>query len=143
LKGAGVSWSPRVVSGRLRRVSLAHDWRTGLSPCEHTFVTSQGSAYARFRRYLDALQVDNALLAAHELPRISLSDALELCELLAREHDPRFPRAAGRWLVRYSQESDAGLEKIQLAAGALAQLSADPGSQVALSTLRALTEGER
>lgn len=67
------------MSGRLRRVSLAHDWRTGFSPREHTFVTSQGSAYARFRRYLDACQVDNALLAAHELPRISLADALKLC----------------------------------------------------------------
>jgi hypothetical protein len=143
LKGAGVSWSPRIVSGRLRRVSLAHDWRTGVSPCEHTFVTSQGSAYARFRRYLDACQVDNALLAAHELPRISLSDALELCELLAREHDARFSRAAGRWVVRFAQEHEASLEEIQLAAGALAQLSADPGSQVALSALRALADGER
>jgi hypothetical protein len=68
---------------------------------------------------------------------------LELCELLAHEHDPRFRHAAGRWLVRFSQESDASLEKIQLAAGAFAQLSADPGSQVALSTLGALADGER
>jgi hypothetical protein len=105
---------------------------------EHTFVTSQGSAYARFRRYLDACQVDNALLAAHELPRISLSDALELCELLAREHDQRFSRAAGRWVVRFAQEHEASLEEIQLAAGALTLLAGKPSSVWARETLRRL-----
>jgi uncharacterized protein with PIN domain len=101
-------------------------------------VTSQGSAYARFRRYLDACQVDNALTAAHELPRISLSDALELCELLAREHDARFSRGAGRWLVRFAQEHEASLEEIQLAAAALALLAGNPSSVWARETLHRL-----
>jgi uncharacterized protein with PIN domain len=101
-------------------------------------VSSQGSAYARFRRYLDAGQVDNALLAAHELARISLSDALELCELLARERDPRFSRAAGRWVVRFAQEHEASLEEIQLAAGALTLLAGNPSSAWARETLRRL-----
>jgi hypothetical protein len=98
-------------------------------------TTSQGHAYARFRRYLDACQVDSALLAAHELTRISLSDALELCTLLAREHDPRFSRAAGRWLIRFAQEHDASLEELQLAAGALALLAANPSSPWARAAL--------
>jgi uncharacterized protein with PIN domain len=101
-------------------------------------VTSQGSAYGRFRRYLDACQLDNALAAATELPRISLSDALELCELLARECDPRFSRAAGRWVVRFAQEHEASLEEIQLAAGALALLAGNPSSVWARETLHRL-----
>jgi hypothetical protein len=101
-------------------------------------VTAQGGAYSRFRRYLDACQVDNALLAAHELTRISLKDALEVCELLARERDPRYSRAAGRWVVRFSQEHDATLEELQLAAGALALLAANPSSDWARETLRRL-----
>jgi hypothetical protein len=48
---------------------------TGVISREHLFVTSQGSAYARFRR---ALLTGNVLLvtaAARELPQISLDDA--------------------------------------------------------------------
>jgi hypothetical protein len=47
--------------------------------CEHTFVTSQGSTYARFRR---ALKTGNLTLirnAAAELPSVDLVDALEVC----------------------------------------------------------------
>jgi hypothetical protein len=77
-------------------------------------------------RYPDAGQVTNPLAAAHELYRICLSDALELCELLAQERDPRFPRAASRWLARFA--ADASLEDVQLAAAALTHLAADPNS---------------
>ena len=104
--------------------------------CAHTFATSQGHAYARFRRYLDAGQMTNALAAAYELHRISLSDSLKLCELLARERDSRFPRAASRWLARFA--ADASLEDVQLAAAALTHLAADPNSEVAQHTLRQL-----
>ena len=42
------------------------------------FVTSQGSAYGRFRRALDGGNVTIALAAAAELDWVSLPDALEL-----------------------------------------------------------------
>jgi hypothetical protein len=54
----------------------ATEW---LFSCEHVFVTSQGSAHARFRR---ALATGNPLLvraAAAELGSISLADALSIC----------------------------------------------------------------
>ena len=67
-------------------------------------VTSDGSAYLRFRR---ALEIGNELLvlaAARELPRIALDDALRIC-LVLRDGDPgRYQRAAGRWLRRFSLE---------------------------------------
>jgi hypothetical protein len=40
--------------------------------CEHSFVTSQGSAYARFRRALDGGNPTIALAAATELDFVSL-----------------------------------------------------------------------
>ena len=69
------------------------------------FVTSQGSAYVRFRR---ALETGNELLVlatARELPRVPLDDALRIC-LLIRGGDPdRYERAAVRWLGRFALEA--------------------------------------
>jgi hypothetical protein len=65
-------------------------------------VTSQGSAFARFRRALDSGQPTKALAAAAELPRVSLSDALELCVILATAGDRRFDAAARRWLSLFA-----------------------------------------
>jgi hypothetical protein len=50
--------------------------------CEHTFVTSQGSAFMRFRRALDRGNATEALLAAGELQFVGLAEALELCPLI-------------------------------------------------------------
>ena len=73
--------------------------------CEHTFVvTSQGSAYARFRR---ALLTKNTTLidaAASELPHVSLRDALKILVVLAERRDPRYPRAAARFAARVTLE---------------------------------------
>jgi hypothetical protein len=38
--------------------------------------------------------------AARELPSISLADALTIVTLLAQKHDPRYGRAAARWVAR-------------------------------------------
>jgi hypothetical protein len=54
---------------------------------EHLFVTSQGSAYGRFRRALDTGNAHIALPAATELDYVSLTDALELVLLLV--DDPK------------------------------------------------------
>jgi hypothetical protein len=78
---------------------------------EHLFVTSQGSAYARFPRALDSRNATVALATATELDFVSLPDALELVLLLV-DDSKRFRRAALRWHARYCGEvSDAGFQK--------------------------------
>jgi hypothetical protein len=67
-------------------------------------VTSDGSAYTRFRR---ALLTGNTLLidaAARELPQIGLDDALRVLVVMASKRDPRFERAAARFAARATQE---------------------------------------
>src|SRR5436853_7796651 len=83
-------------------------------------VTSDGSAYVRFRR---ALEIGNELLvvaAARELPRVALDDALRIC-LVLRDGDPdRYQRAAVRWLGRFALEArGVTIEDLRLAADAL------------------------
>ena len=64
-------------------------------------MTSEGHAYARFRRALDSGKAAAALSVASELEHVGLADALELC-LLVREKEPkRFDRAALRSHGRY------------------------------------------
>ena len=104
------------------------------------FVTSQGSAYGRFRRSLQTANPNLALAAAAELPSVTLADALDLCLLLADCGDPRFSRAAGRWLARFAQETPEVAASMQ-AGAALAKLEVDPHCPVARSTLRALSGG--
>jgi hypothetical protein len=68
------------------------------------FVSSQGSAHARFRQALKTGNPTIASAAAAELGRLSLADALGLC-LLYRDSDPvRFRRAAVRWHGRLCLE---------------------------------------
>jgi hypothetical protein len=75
-------------------------------------MTSDGSAYVRFRR---ALEIGNELLvvaAARELPRVALDDALRIC-LVLREGDPdRYQRAAVRWLGRFALEAGTSPSEI-------------------------------
>lgn len=82
-------------------------------------MTSQGSAYGRFRR---ALQTGNLALvraAALELPTIRLDDALRVC-LLIRDNDPaQYERAALRWVGRFALEArTATLADVRAAADA-------------------------
>jgi hypothetical protein len=65
-------------------------------------VTSQGSAYTRFRRALDRGNVTEALAAGSELQFVGLAEALELTLLLADEEDRRYERAAIRWHARFA-----------------------------------------
>jgi hypothetical protein len=73
--------------------------------CEHAFVTSQGSPYARSRRALDRQNVTEALSAAAELPHVGLTEALELCLLLRDKAPERYPRATLRWHGRLCRRS--------------------------------------
>jgi hypothetical protein len=49
------------------------------------------------------------LTAAAELEQIQLDDALEILILMAAENDPRFDRAAARWVGRLVAETPIGL----------------------------------
>lgn len=82
-------------------------------------VTSQGSAYARFRTALATGNATIAWAAATELPRIGLSDALALCLLLVDVDRPRYERAVVRWHGRLCVEAKGlTLEEAQLALAA-------------------------
>lgn len=98
-------------------------------------MTSQGNPYARFHRSLASGNPTMAMAAATELPRLSLEDALSLCRVLAQASDERYGRAAGRWLERFTSETNATLEEIQLAAGALAAMRAEPDADLAFAVL--------
>ena len=84
------------------------------------FVTSQGSAYARFQRALKTGRASIAWNAATELEHIDLQDALALVLLVV--DDPVFARAAARWLGRLCLETEASLRQAQLLAVGLAGL---------------------
>ncbi|HEV3127765.1 MAG TPA: hypothetical protein VGY32_02210 [Solirubrobacteraceae bacterium] len=83
-------------------------------------MTSDGSAYARFRRALDTDNQAVVLAAARELPQIALDDALRIC-LVLRDGDPeRYERAAVRWLGRFALEArHVTIDALRLAADAL------------------------
>jgi hypothetical protein len=101
------------------------------------FVTSDGSAYTRFRRALGTGNLNLIRAAAAELPRVGLPDALEVC-LLMRDQDQRgFERAAVRWLGRFALEArEVTIEGIERAASALRLMPQSP--DVAMETLSKL-----
>jgi len=61
-------------------------------------MTSQGNAYARFRRALERGNVTATLAAAAELRQLGLTDALEVC-LVLRSDPSQFERLRSRVLV--------------------------------------------
>jgi hypothetical protein len=85
-------------------------------------VANHGTAYARFQR---ALQTNNLRVieaAAAELPRVGLDDALVILALLADTGDPRFDRAAARWIGRLLVETPVGLRDARYALALVEQL---------------------
>src|ERR1700685_1959749 len=90
-------------------------------------MTSQGSAYGRFRRALQQGNLQLVRAAAGELPTIRLDDALSVC-LLIRDRDPqRYERAALRWVARFAMEARAAtLADVQTAVHALTRLPHEP-----------------
>jgi HEAT repeat protein len=63
-------------------------------------LVDQGSPYANFRGSLETRRLSIVLAAAAELAQIGLEDAREILALMAQERDPRFDRAAARWVGR-------------------------------------------
>ena len=76
------------------------------------FVGDAGSDHGHFARALKAGNFANAFAAAHNVPVVSLDDALILT-LLAREQSPqRFDGMAQRWIVRLIQEREITLHDV-------------------------------
>lgn len=98
------------------------------------FVTSQGHAYARFRRALDTGNPALVRAAAAEVPRVALLDALRVCWAL-RDDDALYERACVRWIGRFCLEAKPSLEGLDDAIAALCALPHHPDH-----SLRALTE---
>jgi hypothetical protein len=98
-------------------------------------VTSQGSPYARFKRALATGDLDVIRLAAAELPRVRLDDALRICILLATDPE-RYERAAARWLGRFCLEAKtATLDDVDVALTALQELPELPENANVLGRL--------
>jgi hypothetical protein len=92
-----------------------------------------------FQRALKRRNVLSALAAAN-LPRFSLGDALELTVLVARKDPRRHQRVASRWLLRYLEEDPhATIDEAALAASCLIALTGVAHEEAA-QTLRAMAE---
>jgi hypothetical protein len=87
-------------------------------------VSIKGSPYARFQRSLETRKLPIVLAAAAELQSIQLDDALEILILLAQEQDPRFDRAAARWVGRLLAENPLGLAEARFALALVERLPA-------------------
>jgi hypothetical protein len=84
-------------------------------------VTSQGTTYGRFTRAIQRRNLEAAELAALELERLTLDDALQLVYLYAERRSPKYERAALRWLERWLSESRPSLRDVAMTACAFAE----------------------
>ena len=102
---------------------------------------SASAAHAAFRRALDRRHLAQALAAAHDLPVISLADALELVLLAADRDPPTYDRAAARWLARYTlQQRNIDLAETGLAHAALTAIRNTTRRRAGLLLLLALAK---
>jgi len=83
--------------------------------CERLFVTSEGSAFCRFQRALTTGNLQLIEAAAVGLPKVSVEDALAILIVLAQRGDPRFERAAARWVGRLLTETPGDLSGARFA----------------------------
>ena len=86
-------------------------------------MTSDGTAYGRFRRALRMGNLAQVRAAAAELPQIGLDDALTVVLLMDEHDDDRYERAAVRWLARLvCERQTVGLADLSLGLTALEAL---------------------
>jgi hypothetical protein len=97
-------------------------------------MTSQGTAHGRFTRAVQRGHLLAAEMAAREMGHLSLSNALSLCLLYRREHDPKFDRAAVRWVRRVQLEHSLRRQEVDLLRAAIAAHGSrfDDGAMAAL-----------
>ena len=84
-------------------------------------MTSDGHPGARLRRALAAGNLTAAEQAAFEVAFVPLDDARALVELYAEHGDPKFERAALRYLRRYLEESEPSIADVAGVAALLAE----------------------
>ncbi len=103
-------------------------------------MTSQGSAYARFRRALATGNLTIIRAAAADLPHVRLDDALQVCVLLRDREPQRYEAAAVRWIGRFCVEKhDVTLDDVADARAAFSLMREEP--ERALGMLQALCAG--
>jgi hypothetical protein len=89
-------------------------------------VTSDGSAYSRFRRALLTGNMSLVNAAARELPHVALDDALRILRVMAAKQDPRFDRAAARVAARAIHELGLGLAEARYVLALVEALAGSP-----------------
>lgn len=72
-------------------------------------MSIKGSSYANFRRALLGGNMHIIEAAAAELDVVHLEDALRILVVMARGADPRFERAAAKWVARATAERQLAL----------------------------------
>jgi hypothetical protein len=103
-------------------------------------VTAQGHPRAIFTRAIERGNIVIAELAAREVGRLTLGEALALTALVAQKDPARRVRYLLRWLRRLLEEDEClTIDEAALAVSALAALGGR-GHTEALSALLALAE---
>ena len=87
------------------------------------FVTSEGHPGARLQRALAVGNLTAAEQAAFEVPFVPLAEARSLLELYAEKGDPKYERAALKYLRRYLDEASPSLVDVAAIAAVLAERS--------------------
>jgi hypothetical protein len=87
------------------------------------FVTSEGHPGARLQRALAAGNLTAAEQAAFEVAFVPLAQARALVELYAEHGDPKFERAAMKYLARYLTEEEPSLPDVAQMVALLAERS--------------------
>jgi hypothetical protein len=125
----------------VRVLPAAPDLVATTGPPANTFVSIKGHPYARFRRSLEIGKLPMVLLAAAELPKLQLDDALEVLALMADQSpSDRYSAAAARWCGRLAVERAVPLADLRLAVAACELL---PGYPEGIRVLRALCGSTR
>jgi hypothetical protein len=106
-------------------------------------VTAQGHPRTRFKRAIEGRWLFHAEVAAREMDRLTLAEALELVLLYAEVEGAKFERAAVRWFSRYLDEGKGvSLLKAHLALALGAPLGARVTRRSSSTSSRDSTRGE-
>lgn len=89
-------------------------------------MSIKGRPYTWMIASLKRGDLTTALAEAHEIPTLSLADALAIVVLMSAEQHPAFDRAAARWVARLVLERRLGLEDVRFALAAITALPHHP-----------------
>jgi hypothetical protein len=82
-------------------------------------IRTSGSRYGEFQTALRTGSFRLALQVARDLPRLTLTDALRLTLLAARNEPEKYPEMARRWLARLMVERRPSLDQLTWATALL------------------------